>query len=420
MAERSDLEGRNIGASRPEKENPEKAGSEKFDLKTVNSGKKDSGTTNIERLNKWRLMLGRYADSQLPFGEGSGQMQAMDNVLDYLYSREYGEDDGVRNPRELGGGLGESRLTVSKWINEVNRLFPKETIEVLEKQALDRYGMTELLTDESVLEKLEPNQELLKLILQLKGMMSPKVLRAAKEIIRKVVQELRRSLEHEILQSLTGRIDKNQEGAIPTARNLDMKKTILRNLKHYDREKQRIVLEKVYFYARVRQQTTWHVVIAVDESGSMLDSVIHSAVMAGIFASMPTLETKLVIFDTNVVDLSDRVEDVVETLMSVQLGGGTDIGRAMRYGESLVTEPERTIFVLVTDLYEGGSPREMYAAARNLVEAGVKLIILTALDKEANPNYNRSAAAQMAALGAHVGAMTPGELARWVGGIIHE
>lgn len=374
----------------------------------------------IEKVNKWRLMLGRYADSQLPFGEGSDRLQAMDNVLDYLYSREYGEDEGVRSPRELEGGLGGSRLTVSKWINEINRLFPKETIEVLEKQALDRYGMTELLTDESVLEKLEPNRELLKLILQLKGMMSPRVLQAAKEIVRKVVEELRKKLEQEIQQSLTGRIDKNQESALPVARNLDMKKTILRNLKHYDREKRRLVLEKVYFYARVRQQTTWNVVIAVDESGSMLDSVIHSAVMAGIFASMPMLETKLVIFDTNIVDLSDRVEDAVETLMSVQLGGGTDIGKAMRYCETLVTTPERTIFVLVTDLYEGGSPREMYAAARSMVEAGVKVIVLTALDKDANPNYNRSAAAQMAALGAHVAAMTPGELAQWVGGIIHE
>ncbi|MBQ1850671.1 MAG: VWA domain-containing protein [Lachnospiraceae bacterium] len=375
---------------------------------------------DTEQLNKWRLMLGRYADNQIPFGAGSKTMQDMDNVLDYLYSREYGEDEGVRDPKELRGGSGQSQLTVSKWINEVNRLFPKETIEVLEKEALDRYGMTELLTDESVLEKLEPNQELLKLILQLKGLMSPKVLSAAKQIVRRVVEELRKKFEQEIRQSLTGRVDKNQESPVASARNLDMKKTILRNLKHYDKEKERLILEKVYFYSRVRQNVTWHVVICVDESGSMLDSVIHSAVMAGIFASLPMLETKLVIFDTNVVDLSESVDDAVETLMSVQLGGGTDIGKAMRYCETLVTEPERTIFVLVTDLYEGGRPQEMYACARGLVEAGVKVMILTALDKEANPNYDRKAAAKMAALGANVAAMTPGELADWVGGIIHE
>ncbi len=375
---------------------------------------------NTEQLNKWRLMLGRYADGQISFGKGSQTFQDMDNVLDYLYSREYGEDEGVRDPKELTGGNGQSQLTVSKWINEVNRLFPKETIEVLEKEALDRYGMTELLTDESVLEKLEPNQELLKLIIQLKGLMSPKVLQAAKEIVRRVVEELRKKFEQEVRQSLTGRIDKNHENPVATARNLDVKTTILRNLKHYDKEKQRLVLEKVYFFSRVRHSVTWDVVICVDESGSMLDSVIHSSVMAGIFASLPMLETKLVIFDTNVVDLSESVDDAVETLMSVQLGGGTDIGKAMRYCETLVKNPEKTIFVLVTDLYEGGRPQEMYACARGLVEAGVKVMILTALDKEANPNYNRSAAAKMASLGAHVGAMTPGELAAWVGGIIHE
>ena len=375
---------------------------------------------NTEQLNKWRLMLGRYADGQISFGGDSQTFQDMDNVLDYLYSREYGEDEGVRDPKELMGGSGQSQLTVSKWINEVNRLFPKETIEVLEKEALDRYGMTELLTDESVLEKLEPNQELLKLIIQLKGLMNPKVLQAAKEIVRRVVEELRKKFEQEIRQSLTGRIDKNHENPIATARNLDVKTTILRNLKNYDKEKQRLVLEKVYFFSRVKHSVTWDVVICVDESGSMLDSVIHSSVMAGIFASLPMLETKLVIFDTNVVDLSESVDDAVETLMSVQLGGGTDIGKAMRYCETLVKNPERTIFVLVTDLYEGGRPQEMFACARGLVEAGVKLMILTALDKEANPNYDRKAAAKMAALGANVAAMTPGELADWVGGIIHE
>ncbi len=377
------------------------------------------GMQNTEQLNKWRLMLGRYADDKLPFGGASGDLQRIDNVLDFLYSREYAEDEGVRSPERMGGRE-DSNLTVSAWINEVNCLFPKETIEVLEKQALDRYGMTEILTDASVLEKLEPNQELLKLILQIKDMMSPQVLAAAKEIIRRVVEELKRMMEQKIRQNLTGRIDKNSESAVACARNLDMKKTILQNLKHYDREKQRLVLEKVYFYARIKQQLTWHVVIAVDESGSMLDSVIHSAVMAGIFASLPMLETKLVIFDTNVVDLSDHVDDAVETLMSVHLGGGTYIGKAMQYCEGLITIPERTIFVLVTDLYEGFGPGEMFATAKNMVEAGVKVVILTALDKDANPNYNRSCAAKMAALGAHVGAMTPGELAGWVGGIINE
>ena len=375
---------------------------------------------NMEQLNKWRLMLGKYAEGQMSISEDDAVSVSMDDVLDFLYSREYGEDEGVRGPEDRMGGSGDSQLTISEWINEVHELFPKETIEIMEKQALKRYGLTELLTDETVLQKLEPNQELLKMIIQLKGMMTPKVLESAKRIVRKVVEDLIKMLENEVRQGITGQIDKNQESAIPIARNLDIKKTIERNLKHYDKDKQRLVLEKVYFYARVRKHIMWHIVIAVDESGSMLDSIIHSSVMAGIFASLPDLDTKLVIFDTNVVDLSDYVEDAVETLMSVQLGGGTDIGKAVRYCDTLVYEPERTIFVLVTDLYEGGSIKELYASIRAMLEAGVKVVVLTALDKEANPNYNRKAAEDIAAMGANVGAMTPGELAGYVGRIISE
>jgi predicted metal-dependent peptidase len=227
-------------------------------------------------------------------------------------------------------------------------------------------------------------------------------------------------LNSEIKRSITGQIDKTQDSPVKSSRNLDIKRTIMNNLKHYDREKRRLVLEKVYFYSRIKKYQQWKIIVCVDESGSMLDSVIHSAIMAGIFAKLPMLDTKLVIFDTNVVDLSDYVEDPVETLMSVQLGGGTEIGRALSYCESLVTEPEKTIMVLVTDLYEGGELSYLYSTTAAIVESGVKLMILTALDDAANPNYNKNAAAKMAGLGANVAAMTPGKLAAWVGEVMKE
>ena len=370
---------------------------------------------NINQLNKWRLMLGKYAGEQIQFGDDSVRYMEMEDVLDYLYSREYGEESGVRQER---GGSGSSQLTVSHWINEVRRLFPKETVEIMEKQALDKYGMSELLTDKEVLKKLEPNYELLQSILQLKGMMNKDVLAEAHKIVRQVVNELMKKLEQNIQRSLTGRLDKTTASPVKSSHNLDMKRTIAKNLKNYDAKNKRIVLEKVYFNQRVKKFNTWRVVIAVDESASMMDSVIHSAVMAGIFAKLPMIDTKLVIFDTDIVDLSAYADDPVETLMSVQLGGGTDIGKAVRYCETLIENPERTIFVLVTDLYEGVSYNNMYAGSRGIIEAGAKMLVLTALDVNANPNYDRNAAARMAELGAHVAAMTPGQLADWVGGII--
>lgn len=381
--------------------------------------------TDPVKLNRWRLMLGKYADSRVGFsasgigdGEGNGgTVREMDDVLDFLYSREYGEAEGVR---EGGGSLEDSVLMVTGWINKVRELFPKETVEILEKQALDRYHMTELLTDQKVLEKLTPNKELVGMILNFKGRMSPQVLGSAKRIVKKVANELMEKFETDVRKSITGQIDKTQNSPVKCSANLDMKQTIRQNLKHYDRDKHRLVLEQVYFYSRIKRYQQWRVIVCVDESGSMLDSVIHSAIMAGIFTKLPMLDTKLVIFDTNIVDLSDYAEDPVEILMSVQLGGGTEIGKALTYCESLITEPEKTIVVLVTDLYDGGDISLLYKTAADITESGAKLLVLTALDDAANPNYNKNAAAKMAALGAHVAAMTPGRLAAYVGEVMDQ
>ncbi len=279
-------------------------------------------------------------------------------MLDYLYSREYGEEQEIRKDRQ--GGSDGSQLTVPSWLHQVKKLFPKQTVEVLERHALEKYGMTELLTDPEVLQKLE-----------LKHMMKGDVLQMAREIVRKVAEEIARRLEQEV---------------------------------------------RVSFFMKKYNQ--WRVIICVDESGSMLDSVIHSAIMAGIFAKLPMLDTKLVIFDTNVVDLSGYVDDPVETLMSVQLGGGTNIAGALSYCEGLIDFPFRTMVVLVTDLYEGGGYQRLYSTSKGIIESGAKLVVLTALDMDANPNYDRNAATVLADMGAFVGAMTPEELAGWMGKII--
>jgi len=229
---------------------------------------------------------------------------------------------------------------------------------------------------------------------------------------------LRRNLEQEVKHALSGRADRNRSSRVRTMRNFDFKKTIRKNLKHFDKETNTIHIEKPYFYAATKHVSPWRVILAVDESGSMIDSVIHSAVMAGIFASLPTIKTDLFIFDTDVVDLTDRIDDPVETLMSVQLGGGTYIAQALRYATNKIEMPHKTIVVLVTDLYEGGSYNEMYREAMKIVESGAKLIVLTSLDPTAQPFYDKQAAKKMAALGAHVAALTPGRLAQWIATII--
>lgn len=369
-----------------------------------------------EILNRWRLVLGRYAAGQISFLEDGARLMEMEEALDYLYEREYGEEQDIR--QERSGGSGGSQLTVPKWLQQIKKLFPKQTVEIMERHALDKYGMTELLTDPDVMKKLEPNRELLKTILSMKHLMSGEVLTLAKEIVRKVADELMKKLEQEVRQSFFGKLNRSMSSPVRSMRNLDIKKTIRRNLKNYDVERGELVLKDIYFSARMKRYNSWRVIICVDESGSMLDSVIHSAVMAGIFAKLPMLDTKLVIFDMNVVDLSGYAEDPVETLMSVQLGGGTNINGALSYCEGLVDFPYRTMIVLVTDLYEGCGYDNMYRVSKGIIESGVRLVVLTALDMEANPDYDRNAAKTLAGMGAFVGAMTPEELAQFVSKVV--
>lgn len=362
-------------------------------------------------LNRWRLVLGNQAEGELPLTEA--RLCRMDDALDFLYGREAGSD--VRQ-----GGLGASSPTVAHWLSEVRTLFPQETAEVLQRHALDRYQLTELLADREVLERLEPNQALLETVLSLKHLMKGPVLDTARRIVDKVVKELLQKMEQEVRTSALGKLDRSSRSPVRSIRNLDFKRTIRQNLSHFDKANNRLMLEKLHFNGRIKRYNPWQVVLCVDESGSMLGSVIHSAVMAGIFAKMPMLDTKLVIFDTSVVDLSGYVGDPVQALMSVQLGGGTDIAGALRYCEGLITKPHRTIVVLVSDLCEGGPKKDLYGVARDIIESGAKLIALTALDENAAPAYDRSVGQTLANLGAWVGAMTPAKLADFMANVMRQ
>lgn len=375
---------------------------------------------NSSHLNKWRLILGKYSENSIGFSEDGESINYMDmdTLLDFLYSREYSEEDGVRRQKKSQGSLDASNLTVPKWITKIREIFPKETVEILEKHALDKYELTELLTDKEVLEKLEPNKELLKNILQMKHLMKGEVIETAKCIVKKIADDITKELESDVKKAIVGRINKNKSSLIKSSRNIDYKRTIKANLKNFNVDENKLIIDKIYFNDRVRRYNPWNVIIAVDESGSMLSSVIHSAIMAGIFSKLPMLKTNLIIFDTEVVDLSGYIDDPVETLMSVQLGGGTNITKALQYCETLIENPHRTMVILVSDLYEGYGYGNMYATSKSIIESGAKLIVLTALDMESTPVYDKNAAQKMASLGAEVGAMTPGGLTQWIAKIV--
>lgn len=371
-------------------------------------------------LNRWRLVLGSMSDNSLSFSGSDREIMSfedMEQLLDYLYSHAQGDDVRGESISDRSGGLGESQLTAAKWMTKVRELFPKQTAEVLERHALDEFKMTELLTDKKVLEQMKPDMSLLKTVLQLKHLMKGEVLETAKKIARAVAEELSEKLAQSTRQALTGRLDRNSRSAVRSARNIDIHKTIRRNLKNYDKENETLVLKDVYFSSRVKKYNKKTVIIAVDESGSMLGSVIYSAVMAQIISKLPFAEIKLVIFDTEIVDLSGMVEDPVEVMMSVQLGGGTDIGKALSYCESLIQTPSDTCVLCVTDLCEGGYPHILLNTAQNIMTSGAKLSFLTALDECANPVYDKNMGQLLADMGAFVGALTPDQLGDYIGRI---
>ncbi|MFD7735875.1 DUF5682 family protein [Kitasatospora phosalacinea] len=376
-----------------------------------------------EGLERWRLILGAAAERCT--GRLGELAAAQDAALEWLYGRD--PEAGRRGVRRgapgdasrsgdgsRSGGSEASRVTPVDWLEDVHRLFPKETVERLERDAVERYGIDEIVTDPEVLSRVEPSPALLRAVLRTKHLMNPELLSLARKLVESVVRELLERLRPEVRRAFTGARAPGRS-RFPLARNFDFRSTVRANLAHYQPEQRRLLIERPYFHTRTRRTLEqWQLVLLVDQSGSMVGSVIHSAVTAACLWNLPGLRTHLVAFDTSVVDLTEDVTDPVELLMRVQLGGGTDIARAVDYGAGLLDNPRRSIVVLVSDFYEGGDTGRLLRGVRKLVEQGTTVLGLAALDEEADPVYDRELAARLVGLGAHVGAMTPGALAAFV------
>jgi Mg-chelatase subunit ChlD len=366
-------------------------------------------------LQRWRLVLGDSADGA--FGGAGGVLDpdalAMDAALSWLYGRDRGLS--ARDIRERHGGDEASALTVPDWISEIHRLFPQETIERLERDAIERYEVAEVVTNPQVLERIEPNEVLLQAVLKTKHLMNPEVLALARKLVAEVVRKLVEKLMQKVHQSFAGALDRRRRSPLRIARNLDFRRTLKANLRHWSPSERKIYLEEPHFFARTRRHAQpWQIILLVDQSGSMVSSVIHAAVTAACLWGLPGMRTHLVAFDTAVVDLTRDVTDPVELLMKVQLGGGTDIQQAVAYAGSLIEAPRRAIVVLISDFYEGGSPAQLVQRVRALCEQGTLVLGLAALDEAARPEFDRDVARQLVDVGAEVAALTPGELANWI------
>ncbi len=372
----------------------------------------------LHNLARWRLVLGKDAEQFNISCKGDAKCSKAEQLVGFLF--EEGSGAGCRpiSPQDRRGGSGASQLTVPEWVDRVNELFPNQAREVLQKELVKRRGIRELLEKPELLEKIEPNIELVKTILTYKDLLNPTTRILARKVIDKVVQDLKEKMQVQIEKAITGALRRDRHSPRKIFRNLDLKTTVRRNLKNFDNDKQCLLVDRLYFFAAERKKRPWHVIVTVDQSGSMLESAIFSAIMASIFYELPAVRTSLVLFDTEVVDLSEQVGQPVDVLMSVHLGGGTDITKGLEYSYQLVRQPSRTIVVLITDFYEGRPEGDLINIVKLMHDAGIKMIGLGALGYDARPAYCKPTAKKLRKSGMDIMVCTPEKLAECMARII--
>lgn len=346
-----------------------------------------------EYLKRWRLILGGNE------ADGTGitltqEEQRIDQSLEAVY-------DSDRR-----GGLGSSAPKVSRWLGDIREFFPQTVVQVIQRDAIKRLNITSLLTEKEILETVVPDVHLVATLMSLSRVIPEKNKDMARQVVRKVVDELLRKLSAPTQQAVTGALNRSARRRNPRYNEIDWKTTITKNLKNYQPEYKTIIPEMRIGYGRKRKAMK-DIILCLDQSGSMGTSVIYSGIFGSVLASIPTVSTRMVVFDTTVVDLTDDLQDPVDLLFGVQLGGGTDIARALTYCQGVITRPQDTVLVLVTDLYEGGDAREMRKKFVSLVNSGVQLIVLPALNDDGAPSYDKSHAEFLANIGVPTFACTP-------------
>ena len=351
-----------------------------------------------QQLQRWRLILGKDSEKRL---EGmnmpalSDEQTLMDNALAAIYNKS--GEGGFGN----GGGHGPSNPQISRWLGDVRTLFDKDLVKVIQSDAMNRCGLKQLIFEPELLENTEPDINLASAILTLKDMIPKRSKDSVREFIRKIVEDINKLLEQDIRRAVTAAVNKREHSPISSAAALDYKMTIRRNLKHYSPELKTIVPEHFYFFERAATTAAskWTVILDIDQSGSMGESVIYSSVISCILASMSAIKTRIVAFDTNIVDLTEKSGDPVDLLYGFQLGGGTDIDKSVAYCSQFIENPKKTLFFLISDLEEGGNRAAFVRRMEEMKQSGVTVVCLLALADRGKPYYDAQMAQRLSGFG---------------------
>jgi Mg-chelatase subunit ChlD len=353
-----------------------------------------------ERNRRWTLALGVDPEAAIVL---SDRDRRMSNALTALYG------DGDESPKKGRGGLGGSAPRVAKWLGDIREFFPAPVVQVIQKDAFERKGLRQMLLEPEFLATVEADVNLVADLIALRGVMPDKTKDTARTVIAKVVAELMERLQRRTTDAIRGALDRSRRTRRPRFADIDWSRTIRANLRHYQAQYRTVIPQQLIGFMRQQRRIVDldEVILCVDQSGSMASSVVYASIFAAVMASLPVVATKLVCFDTAIVDLTDELADPVEVLFGVQLGGGTDIGRAVAYCEQRIERPSKAHLVLITDLYEGGSDDSLVERLGRLSLMGVNVIVLLALTDTGHPSYNPALSARVAALGIPVFACTP-------------
>ncbi len=362
--------------------------------------------TQAEQIARWRLILG--SESQDAFDTMGGaplsqEQYLMDQALAAIYGGP-GESFGAGGS---GAGRGPSAPHISKWLGDLRSLFDSEIVAVVQNDAIERKGLKQLLMEPELLDNLEPDLNLASTLLMLKDQIPKKSKEAARRFIRKIVEQINRMLESDVRRAVTAALNRRAHSPLPSAAAIDFPGTIRRNLRNYDPSLGVIVPERVLFFDRSSRVNRWHVVLDIDQSGSMGQSILYASVMACILASMSAIQTHVVAFDTNIMDLTPLCADPVDLLYGFQMGGGTDIARSIAYCQTLVETPGKTLFFLISDLEEGGNRAALLRRLEELKASGVTAVVLLAITDEGKPHYDAQTAQRIAAMDIPCFACTP-------------
>ena len=346
-----------------------------------------------DRLARWRLLLGRQAEEELD-SELSREQLGMDRTLEALYDSE------------RSGGLGASSPNVARWLGDIRTYFPSPVVKLMQQDALDRLNLRQMLLEPELLGQVEPDVHLVANLLTLSGVIPARTKQTARQVVQRVVDDLEKRLRHPTQQAVRGALQRAQRTSRPRPNEIDWDRTIRKNLRHYSPAHRSIIAERVVGYAR-RRSALRDIVLCIDQSGSMASSVVYSSIFGAVLASLRSVSLRFVVFDTNVVDLSEYVRDPVELLFGTQLGGGTDIAQALAYCQQIIVRPAQTILVLISDLFEGGDAEQLLLRAAELKKSGVNVACLLALNDQGAPVYDHDHAQAFAALGIPSFACTP-------------